>query len=183
MENSFIAASCAVSPVIDPSDDAGVLDAIANLVNNERWEGGEACVGLRHDLHLASFYFDAAARTAASVPALITERVSASATRVLRRLAGDDRTKAGLLLQGLQMFEAETNLVIVDKWKAAEFIAAEALAAAPPPVECGRPRRRGWRPTSLIVLVLKYLLSFTGSRSARRLLHCGLLSRPFRAAR
>ena len=72
-------------------------------------------VGLRHDVHLAAFFFDVYVRTAVNDPSLITSSVASAAARCMVHLAKGDQSTAATLQQGLQSFEAGTNPIIAEK--------------------------------------------------------------------
>ena len=63
-----------------------VLDPLASMVI-ARWEGTMHRVGLRHDVHLAAFFFDVYVRTAVNDPSLITSSVASAAARCMAHLS------------------------------------------------------------------------------------------------
>ena len=121
----------AVSTVLADMDE-GIEATIVGLVT-DRWEGTNRLVGLRQDVHLATFFFYFFARAAVKDPTLITQRVCAAADRCVSKLAGGDPHAVAMVKQMLHGFEGGTNLAVAQKWEAAQMITSQRMAQSTTP--------------------------------------------------
>ena len=130
-------ASCVADVFADMGE--GIEVMIIELIT-DRWEGTSRLVGLRHDVHLATFFFDPFAQAAVKDPTLITQRVCAAADRCVTKLARGEPRAGAMVKQMLQAFEGGTNLAVKQKWEAARLMTEQRISesdAMPDPITAG----------------------------------------------